>query len=79
MNDILQRLKNLGEVKRHFENTIYADAAAEIERLREQVKGLEDDLRMVRSGRDCYARLIEERGLRTPKEAAAFNRKRGKA
>lgn len=34
MTDILQRLKNLAEVQRHFENTIYADAATEIERLR---------------------------------------------
>lgn len=33
-NDILQRLKNLAEVKRHFENPLYADAVAEIERLR---------------------------------------------
>lgn len=41
-----------------------------------KIHDLEGDLRMVRSGRDGFAKLIEERGLRTPKEAAAFNRKR---
>jgi hypothetical protein len=35
VTDILQRLKNLAEVQRHFENTIYADAAAEVEKLRQ--------------------------------------------
>lgn len=40
---------------------------------------LKADLRMVRSGRDTAMRLIRERGLRTQKEAAAFNRKRGAA
>lgn len=40
------------------------------------IADLEGDLRMVRSGRDGFATLIDKRGLRTPKEAAAFNRKR---
>lgn len=40
-----------------------------------RISDLEGDLRMVRSGRDCAMKLIDERGLRTPKEAAAFNRK----
>jgi hypothetical protein len=35
--DILQRLKNLAEVKRHFENPIYADAAEEIDDLRKRL------------------------------------------
>jgi hypothetical protein len=44
-----------------------------------KIADLEGDLRMVRSGRDCFAKLIKDRGLRTPKESAAFNRKRGPA
>jgi len=47
-----------------------------IKELVELVKGLEGDLRMVRSGRDSFSKLIEERGLRSPKEATARNRRR---
>lgn len=45
MTDILQRLKNLAEVQTFFENTIYRDAAEEIERLRKALAGAEEAIR----------------------------------
>lgn len=37
------------------------------------ISDLTADLRMVRSGRDGFSKLIQERGLRTPKETARLN------
>lgn len=60
MTDILERLKNLAAVKWAFENTIYADAAAEIEQLREWSKlhsSCAEDYQMVR---DQYDQALEK-------------------
>jgi len=60
MTDILQRLKNLAEVQRHFENTIYADAAAEIERLREDFLQVHHNCIHARSVADKALELLAQ-------------------